>query len=427
MTALDRHGKKGSMKFSRLVLVLILAALTPWLLAGCGDDDDGDETTPAATSATGGDGAETTAADAKSVKLGALFATEGAGEPFGPQQVRGAQLAVDEINADGGIDDGVGLELLQRDGDGDPAQTVKSANDLIDSDEVHAILGATFSNTSADVHPLADELGVPMLAVSNTSTGIVGDCAYPCDLVFRNSLGEAAAIPANVESYAKSAGLGKNTAPGTAVVIHPDDDPFGETSAGIAQQAFAEAGLAETPVVHGAEAVDRAVRMKPQVVMITASSGEIGAEMVKALRKGGYKGDILGGNAFNSALTGELAGKGGKGVRVAAAWFAGNPSEENREFVAAYKAATGAEPDQFAAQAYAGVQLLAEAADDADLSFTDLEADRRALADALAGVDEETPLGELSFTADHDISQPIWIVEMDGKGGFKLVEEVPAA
>src|SRR5690606_37502939 len=108
--------------------------------------------------------------------------------------------------------------------------------------------------------------------------------------------------------------------------------------------------------------------------------------------------DVLGGNAFNSALTGERAGKAGKGVRVAAAWFAGNKSEENREFIAAYKAATGSAPDQFAAQAYAGVQLLAEAADEADLTFSDLEADRLALADALAGVSEDTPLGEISFT-----------------------------
>lgn len=413
------------MKSSRLVLLLVFAALIAWLVAGCGDDDDGTTTTQngATVEIEADDQAE--AASGQTLKIGSLFATEGAGQPFGPQQVAGAQLAVDQINADGGVD-GATLELVQADGDGDPAKAVSLANDLIDDDEVLAVLGATFSNTSNDVHPLADELGIPMLAVSNTSSGIVGDCAYPCDLVFRNSLGEEAAIPANIEHYVAENDLAEGSIPGTAVVIHPDDDPFGATSAGIAQVAFADAGLAETPVVHGDKAIDRAVKMKPQVVMITASSGELAAKLVRGLRKAGYRGDILGGNAFNSRLTGQLMGPAGRGIRVAAAWFARNPSEENREFVTAYRQATGEQPDQFAAQAYAGVQLLAEAADDAELSFSDLPADRLALADALAQVEEDTPLGEFSFTADHDVSQPIWLVETTGKGGFRLIEELPA-
>jgi hypothetical protein len=41
-------------------------------------------------------------------------------------------------------------------------------------------------------------------------------------------------------------------------------------------------------------------------------------------------------------------------------------------------------------------------------------------------VDEETPLGDFTFTADHDVSQPIWVVRLDGEGGYDLVEEIPA-
>lgn len=408
------------MKSLRFLLLIVSFTLIASFAAGCGGDDSG-------STSSGGDttDAETTEAAQRddrgpsgTIRIGSLFATEGAGEPFGPQQFAGAQLAIDRLNDEDEVE-GITFELIQADGDGEPARAVELANDLIDVDEVHAILGATFSNTSNHVHPLADELGVPMLAVSNTSTGIVGDCAYPCDLVFRNSLGEEAAIPANVESY-----LGRQDAPGTAVVIHPDDDPFGEASAKIARQAFADGGVANVSVLAGDDAVERAVKKKPGVVMVTASSGELAAKLVRRLRKAGYRGDILGGNAFNSRLTGELMGRAGRGIQVAAAWFAGNGSEENREFIAAYRKANGDAPDQFAAQAYAGVQLLAEAADEADLSFSDLAADRLALAEALAGVEAETPLGEISFTPDHDIIQPIWIVQLDGKGGFTLVEEI---
>lgn len=406
------------MKTSRIVVLLLIAALAPWLLTACGGDDD-DPAGSADTARSENAGAGQT------LKLGSIFATSGPGAAFGPQQVRGAELAIEQINKDGGID-GAQLELVQRDEGGDPAKAARNAQVLAQRQNVLAILGPTFSNSAAEAHPLADQLGVAMLAVSNTGPGIVGDCPYSCELVFRDSLGEQTAIPANIESFVEESGLGAGSAPGTAVVIHPDGDPFGESSAGIAQQAFADAGLEETPVAHGDAAVRRALQMTPEVVMVTASSGEVAAEMIKGLRDGGFEGTILGGNAFNSRLTGELAGAAGKGARSAAAWFEGNPAEENQEFITAYEAAYGEAPDQFAAQAYSGVLLLAEAADDADLSFSDLIADRLALVDALIKVEEDTPLGEISFTDDRDISQPIWIVEMDGKGGFTEVKEIPA-
>lgn len=402
------------MKFLRPVLLLVLAALFTGLFSACGGDESAGQENAGVEVEANGD------ADRKTLRFGSLFATHGAGEAFGPQQLAAAQLAVDEINGAGGID-GAEVELVQADGDGDPAEAVTLANDLIDDDDVLAILGATFSNTSNHVHPLADEFGVPMLAVSNTSTGIVGNCAYPCQLVFRNSLGEETAIPANIESYLDR--LGAKKKPRTAVVIHPDDDPFGEASAAIAEQAFADAGLPDTQIFHGDKAVERTAKLKPEVVMITASSGEVAAQLVRRLRKAGYRGDILGGNAFNSPLTGKLMGKAGAGIQVAAAWFAGNPAAENRDFVAAYRGANGTPPDQFAAQAYSGIQLLAAAAEEADLSFSDLAADRLAFADALAEIEVDTPLGTISFTAEHDISQPIWIVETNGRGGFRLIEE----
>jgi hypothetical protein len=65
-------------------------------------------------------------------------------------------------------------------------------------------------------------------------------------------------------------------------------------------------------------------------------------------------------------------------------------------------------------------------AEEADLTFENLEADRDRMVDALEQVEEDTPLGEFAFTPDHDVIQPIWIVEMNGQGGYKLVEKVPA-
>ncbi|MDQ5895140.1 MAG: transporter substrate-binding protein [Actinomycetota bacterium] len=392
------------MKLSRAAAVFAaLAVVATLTVAGCGGNDEDqwkDET----------------------ISLGSIFSTTGDGVPFGPQQVQGAQLAVEEINGDGGVN-GAELTLTQNDDASDPATSAKEMASLISQEQVIAVLGPTFSNSAAEADPVANQKKTPVLAVSNTGPGIVGDCDYPCEFIFRNSLGEATAIPANIDN------LVARENPQTAGLIHPPDDPFGETSAETARMAFEAAGV---KVLENAASPDGAVRLvaggkagtTPDVFMITASSGETGASTITELREAGYKGPILGGNAFNSPLVARSAGQDGKGVQSASAWYSGNTSEENQDFIAGYQGKYGEAPDQFAAQAYTGVKLLAEAAEDADLKFEDVATDRESLKASLEEVDEETPLGQFSFTPDHDVIQPIWIVAMDGQGGYTLVEKV---
>lgn len=386
------------MKLSRVSILAAGLAITAALtVAGCGGDDENQWQN-------------------ETIALGSLFSTTGDGVAFGPQQVKGAQLAVDEINDDDGIN-GAELTLTQRDDVSDPATSAKEMATLVQDQKVMAVLGPTFSNSAAEADPVANENRTPVLAVSNTGPGIVGDCDYPCDFIFRDSLGEAAAIPANVDNFVAA------KKPKVAAILHAPDDPFGETSAETARQAFAKAGVKAT-VYNADQFLAADLKDPPQVVMITASSGEAGATYVSTLRGSGFRGPILGGNAFNSPLAAKSLGPQGKGVQSAAAWYAGNTSEENQEFIADYQSKYGETPDQFAAQAYTGVKLLAEAAEDADLKFEDLASDREALKTSLEKVNEETPLGQFSFTPDHDVIQPIWIVAMDGKGGYTLVEKV---
>ena len=367
--------------------------------AGCGSDD--------------GD-----AGDGKTVLIGSIFSTSGDGSAYGPQQVKAAELAIGEINDDGGID-GAELELAQMDDQSDPAVSKQKMTDQVDSAAI-AVLGPTFSNSAAEADPVANDAGMTVLAVSNTGPGIVGDCPYPCEFVFRDSLGEEDAIPANIDTLVAA------EKPKTAAIVHPADDPFGESTAQIAKDAFEKAGVKVNTVARSTAGLLLALNSKPDAFMITASSGAAATDLIKSLRRNGFNGPILGGNAFNSATSSKIAGADGKGAQSAAAWYAGNESEENQEFIQDYRTAYGEEPDQFAAQAYTGVQLLAEALDDVDLTYSDTEADRELLAGALPDVQEETPLGSFAFTADHDVNQPIWIVQMNGKGGFDLVEEIPA-
>jgi branched-chain amino acid transport system substrate-binding protein len=352
------------------------------------------------------------------IEIGSIFSTSGIGTAYGPQQLKAVKLAIEEVNGDDGLN-GAKLTLMQRNDRSDPARSASEMKDLIRQEEVLAVLGPTFSNSAAEADPVANRLSTPVLAVSNTGPGIVGDCPYPCDFIFRDSLGEETAIPANVgEAVSGSGGE-------TAAIVHPQGDPFGETTAGIAEEAFRQEGIEVIASTETPAGLDLAIQARPDVLMITASSGDAAADLIIDARSKGFTGVILGGNAFNSEATSRAAGRDGRGAQSAAAWFEGNGSTENREFITAYRAAWDEAPDQFAAQAYTGVLILAEAIEDADLGFTDLAADRVALRDEIESVELNTPLGEFSFTSDRDVSQPIWIVEMDGKGGFELVRELP--
>lgn len=390
-----------------LVTALLLGGVL--LAAGC-SGDDGDDW------------------QGETIGLGSIFSTTGAGAAFGPQQLKAARLAVEEINSDGGVN-GAELTLEQEDDGGDPATSARLMEGLIEDSGSLAVLGPTFSNSSAEAHPVANDLKTPVLAVSNTAPGIVGDCEYPCEWIFRNSLGEAEAIPANIKEYVAA------EEPQAVDIIYPEGDDFGKSSAATARRAFKAEGIRIGQVIpSGTAGISASAGVRslndpaPNYgLMITASSGETVVDLIRQFRDTfGYRGKILGGNAFNSLTASGELGKTGKGAQSAAAWFAGNESQENQDFIDAYSSRYGEAPDQFAAQAYTGVLLLAAAATSADLGFEDPAADREAIKDSLEGVRMETPLGDFRFTPDHDVNQPIWIVEMDGSGGYDLVKEVPA-
>lgn len=401
-------------RYLRILLVAVLTLGSGFAVAGCGSDSG---------SGSGSGSGEPPSVSGKGeiIPIGSIFSITGSGSAFGPQQLKGARLAVREVNRDPDAMNGARFELVQRDDRSDPAESARQMEKLIADDQVIAVLGPTFSNSAAEADPVANRRETPVLAVSNTGPGIVGDCAYPCDFIFRDSLGEATAIPANIDEFLSSGPDVK-----AVKIFHPAGDPFGKTSAETARQTFKDHDVATRSVVTGADGEISGMRDDGfDAAMITASSGAAAARTVRELRdRYGFNGPILGGNAFNSQLAAQESGKAGKGARSASAWFAGNKSEENREFIAAYREAYGEEPDQFAAQAYTGVKLLAKAARHAGLMYSDVGPDRKALRDALGEVEADTPLGEFSFTADHDVRQPIWIVAMDGEGGYTLIEEI---
>src|SRR5213082_3347708 len=245
----------------------------------------------AACGSTGG-GGNANSYSGKTIKFGAVLSITGAGGVYGPQSRDGAKLAVKEINASGGVN-GAQIELTVEYDASDKAQSQQKAQTLITSNNVLAFLGPTLSNSAVGVHPLAESLKTPILAVSTTGIHIVPDCNFPaaaaCKYVFRDSLGEQTAIPDNIKSYSE------DKHPTTGVLLVAQDDKFSSDGGTIVQNTVGQYGinLLATIKFSKTEAdlspyVTQAVQKKPDVIFIT-SLGGIPAKIMTEARKQGWR------------------------------------------------------------------------------------------------------------------------------------------
>jgi len=336
-------------------------------------------------------------------------------------------LAVEKINNSGGVN-GAKIALDTKDDASDRPQSAQVAQTLIQQGQLLALLGPTLSNSAVAVHPLAESFKIPILAVSTTGIHIVPDCNFPktdpCKYVFRDSLGEESAIPANIKVYSDM------KHPKTGVLLVANDDKFSKDGGTIVQNTVGQYNIQLLDTVQFSKAtadfatpVTKAVQKNPDVIFIT-SLGNIPARIMGEARKQGFKGDFLGGNGFNTAAVSKAAGADGKGAQSGSAWYINNTFTSNAGFVQAYRAKYSSDPDQFAAQGYAAILILADAAKRANLTFSDTPGDRTKLRDAMESVNIDTPLGRFQFTSTHDVKQTIWVIQMDGSGGFTLVKSV---
>jgi branched-chain amino acid transport system substrate-binding protein len=363
----------------------------------------------------------------KTIQLGAILSITGAGGVYGPSSQKGMDLAVEKINNSGGVN-GAKIALQVKDDASDKAQSAQVAQTLIQSGQLLGLLGPTLSNSAVAVHPLAESFKIPILAVSTTGIHIVPDCNYPktdpCKYVFRDSLGEESAIPANIKVYSDA------KHPKTGVLLVANDDKFSSDGGKIVQNTVSQYGIQLLDTVQFSKTtadfatpVTKAVQKNPDVIFIT-SLGGIPAKIMIEARKQGFQGQFLGGNGFNTAVVSTQAADAGKGAESGSAWYINNTFASNAGFVQAYKTKYNADPDQFAAQGYAAILILADAAKRANLTFSDTAGDRTKLRDAMETVNIDTPLGRFQFTSTHDVKQTIWVIQMDGHGGFTLVKSV---
>jgi branched-chain amino acid transport system substrate-binding protein len=115
---------------------------------------------------------------AEPIKVGLVAALSGPSAQSGEAITRGLQLAIDEINAKGGLLNGRKLELVQRDDESSPPKGLIAARELI-SDNVVAIFGGLDSPVSLAMIPVLNKEKRIYMGVWAAATGITHNGADP--------------------------------------------------------------------------------------------------------------------------------------------------------------------------------------------------------------------------------------------------------
>ncbi len=339
-----------------------------------------------------------TSALAAEIKLGAAEALSGPAGQYGQSIRNGLQLAVDEINAAGGVK-GNKLVLQAEDEQGKKEQAIDVFKKLIFQDKVLMTFGPTLSNSAQAADPIAQAAKIVAFGTSNTADGITSIGDY----VFRNSVTEADVLPETLRVAAKHANVKK------VAVLYGNDDVF--TKSGYDAFKKALAGL-KIPVTTTETFAKGDVEFKAQLTKIKASNPDAivlsaliaeGAPIMVQARQLGMDLPIIGGNGMNSVKIFDLAMEKSDNLWVGSPWALGSQTKENQHFVVAYAQKYKAVPDQFAAQAYDAVNITAQALGKMKMSGN-LEADRKALRDALPAVTWTGATGSFKFRQTIDKS-----------------------
>ena len=99
------------------------------------------------------------------VKIGAIFAVTGGASFLGAPEARTAEMLVERINASGGAN-GMQIELIIKDSAASPEKAISFAKQLIEEDQVIAIIGPSTSGETMQIKELCNDAGVPLISAA---------------------------------------------------------------------------------------------------------------------------------------------------------------------------------------------------------------------------------------------------------------------
>lgn len=394
------------MKKSKFASLFLASSLLVGVLAGCAGGEEG-------TSSNGGEGSSASGGD--TIKIGANLELSGAVASYGTSEADAIDLAVEEINADGGID-GKQIELIKVDNKSDAAEATSAAIKLTSQDKVVAIIGAATSGASVAQVQIATDTKTPMISPSGTSTTVtVGDDGKVNPFTFRTAFidpfqGTVAANFATNELKVKTAAVyadnASDYAKGLAASFIKDFEAAGGTI--VAEESY---------VAKDTDFRSTLTRIKssnPEFVFIPGYYEEVGL-IVKQARELGITVPLMGADGWDSPTIVDLAGADAlNNTFIITAYSADDPDGKAKAFAESFSKKYGKEPNSFNALGYDSVYLLKDAIERAGST------DGTKIKEAIEATDQlELVTGLYSVDENHHPIKSAVIIEfVDGKQVF---------
>lgn len=345
----------------------------------------------------------TQASDA--IKIGVNYELSGQVATYGQASVQGIKLAIDEINAAGGVK-GKQIQLVEYDNKSEPAEATTLATKLMTQDKVIAAIGPATSGSFKATIPVAAKNKVPVVSGSATADDVTVVNGKVQEYAFRTCFNDS------FQGTAMANFALKNLKAKRAIIIK---DTGSDYSKGLAEnfvKTFSEGG----GTIAGEEAYATKetdfnsilTRIKGQQFDVIYLPGyyEEAGPAIKQARELGITAPVLGADGFDSPV---LAEKGGAAalndVYFTNHYSALDKDPEVTKFIEAFKKKYNAEPNAFHALGYDTAKFVADAAGRA----ANLNGD--GMKDAMASTKDFVGVtGKISIDANHNPVKSIVVI-----------------
>lgn len=346
---------------------------------------------------------ESTTTNQTEFKLGGIIPKTGEAAVYGVTSENGLKLAVEEINANGGIN-GMTINYVSDDDKGDPTDSVTVYNKLLE-ENINALVGPITSKPAQAVADNSTEDGMPMI----TPTGTMASITEGKDNVFRACFTDPlqGIILANFAAdnlNAKTAAILRNTSNDYSNGVA---DAFKEQAKEKGIEVVADEG-------YGSSDVDFKVQLtniqnaNPDVILIPEYY-EKDVLIAKQIVDLGIKSKVIGPDGWDGVLA--TIDKGSEnildGIYFTNHYSVNDTNEKVKNFVDAYKAKYNEEPSAFAALSYDAVYLYKAAIEKANST------DKEAIVEALKSVEIDGVTGHLKFGENNNPIKSATIIKIE--------------
>ena len=343
--------------------------------------------------------------DDSTINIGEVASLTGGTATFGQSSHNGTQMAVDEINAAGGLL-GKQIKLITEDDQSKQGEAGTVAKKLISRSKVSALLGEVASGRSLEMAPIAQAAGVPMISPASTNPKVTEAGDYVFRICFIDPFQGTV-----MSKFALSKGWKK-----VAILTDSKQDYSVGLTEFFKKHFTANGGTITGEQSYGSGDKDFKAQLTaikagaPDAIFASGYYNEVALIAVQA-RELGITVPLLGGDGWDSPSLIEVGGKAMEGCFFSNHFSNEDTSPAIQSFVKAYEAKHGAKPDAMAALGYDSAKILFDAIKRAGT------VEGKALRDAIAATKDFPGItGSITLDEKRNANKPAVILTIkDGK------------